>query len=147
MFTPDSLLEIALQQQAIVDANPQTPGTINDINYEARKLRDKALAAGSWMQEHGIARLEHVGEFTSFEVAKGQTVRLRRGAIVYSTNPQVPREGKTNKLNRNIRAHHVIRGYVDICGMADTAVRNVSINWAGAGCYWYWTDINNVEIV
>lgn len=150
MFTPDSLLELAIQQQAIVDANPQAPGTFNDTNYQARKLRDKALAAGEWMQRKGHTELAYVGDFSTVELAKGQTVRLRKGAVVYSTNPQVPREGQLNKLNRKVRIHHVICGFTDYCGMVadrDEPIRNPTVNWAGTGSYWYWTDANNIEVI
>lgn len=150
MFTPSKLLDIAIAQQAVVDANPQTPGTSNDVNYQARKLRDKALAAGEWMERNGHAALDHVGDFSTFKLNNGQTVRLRKGAVIHSTNPQVPREGQINKLNRKIRIHHVICGFTDYCGMVadrDEPIRNPSVNWSGTGSYWYWTDANNVEVV
>lgn len=148
MFTPSKLLDIAVAQQGIVDANPQTPGTMNNINYQARKLRDKALTAGEWMEHNGHAELAHVGDFSSFKLENGQTVRLRKGAVVYSTNPQVPREGQLNKLNRKIRIHHVICGFTDgvVSGYGEP-VRNPTVNWAGTGSYWYWTDANNVELI
>lgn len=148
MFTPDSLLEIALQQQALIDGmGAHVPGTYHGQSYDLRRTRDKALKAAEHMQAQGITEAAHVGEFQSFEVKPGDTVRLRKGAVIFSTSRQVPREGKINGSNRRIKVHHMHAGFIDYSGMSRGEVRNGTVNWSGTGSYWYWTDINNVELI
>ena len=151
MFTRDSLLELAVQQDEIAQATNTPPGVMcSDENLNARRQRDKALAAASWMEQEGIAQMAHVGEFLSFELQKDQRVRLRRGAHIYSTNPQVSREGKINTLNRQIRVFDVHSGFIATNGFSAIhggPLRNAEVHWVGTGGYWYWTDINNVEVI
>jgi hypothetical protein len=105
------------------------------------------------MEQNNIEEIAHVGDFSSFELKKGQQVRLRRGAIIYSTSPSVGRGGKVNTLNRKIKVDYVNSGYIDIYSLygfsddSEKSVRNGQVNWAGAGGYWFWTDINNVEFI
>jgi hypothetical protein len=148
MFTPDSLLDIALEQDAIIAGmGAHVPGTYHGEHYAARQRRDKALKAAEHMQAHGIVSAAHIGEFQSFQVREGDVVRLRKGATVFSTSRQVPRDGKPNGVNRKIRVRSVHQGYIDYSGMSQGEVRNPTVHWAGTGSYWYWTDINNVELI
>lgn len=150
MFTRDSLLELAVQQDEIVKSTATPPGIrCSDEHLAARRQRDKALAAASWMEQEGVSQLAHVGEFLSFQLHKDQQVRLRRGARIHSTNPQVSREGKINTLNRQIRVFDVHSGFIATNGYSALhggPLRNAEVHWVGTGGYWYWTDINNVEV-
>lgn len=140
MITPDVLLKIAIHAdaEARLYANPHE-------SYPHRLARDKAMKAAEEMEEAGVKEAVGFGEFDSISYAKGEKVRLKKGAAIRSTNPKLRGTNTINAQNRTITVYDVLKGYTDICGGYPCGSRNTVIHWVGSGSYWYWTDINNVE--
>lgn len=148
MFTPKSLREMAVTAHSeyleLLKLHP--PGTYHEGRNKARELADRAETCAKWMEQQGIAALAHVGPFSSFSpLAKGTHVRIRKGSIVHSTKG----EPRTTVRDQVIKIHFVDLGYVDNYARAETdvVVRQPRVTWAGAGGYWRWTDLNNVELL
>lgn len=148
MFTPKSLREMAAVAHAeyleLLKLHP--PGTYHEGRNKARDLADRAEACAKWMEQQGLTELAHVGPFSSFSsLAKGTEVRIRKGSIVHSTKG----EPRTTARDQVIKVHFSDQGYVDTYARAanDVAVRQPKVTWAGAGGYWRWTDLNNVELL
>lgn len=148
MFTPTSLREMAARANAeyleLLKQHP--PGTYHEGRNKARDLAERAELCAKWMEQQGIAELAHVGPFSSFsQLAKGMQVRIRKGSIVHSTKG----EPRTTARDQVIKVHFFDLGYVDIYARAETdvGVRQPRVTWAGAGGYWRWTDLNNVELL
>lgn len=149
MFTPKSLRELADVAQAeyleLLKLHP--PGTIHEGRNNAYRRAEQALACAKWMEQQGIAEQAHVGPFSSFSpLAKGTQVRIRKGSIVHSTKG----EPRTTARDQLIKVHFFDPGYVDTYSRAEkdgAVVRRPQVTWAGAGGYWRWTDLNNVELL
>ncbi len=148
MYTPATLLEIAAQAEAryktlLLD---HPPGSVHDGRNLAREEMEAALACAAWLEQQGIREIANVGPFVTTRCRRGDRVRVRRGARVYSTHPQTPREGVETQRSQVVTIHAVYQGYVNT--LADPRQPEVvqgKVHWAGAGGYWRWTDINNVE--
>lgn len=60
---------------------------------------------------------------------RGMTIRIPKGAMVYSTNPRWDK--KIAGKSYCVKIHHFI---------------GEDVNWVGAGGYWTWTHKSNVAI-
>lgn len=156
MFTPASLLEIALAAEARYDALRAQfpPGTFSAERNEARTEMDRAVACADWMEQNGLTELSHVGSFGEVHVARQQRVRIKRGALVHNLRPGSPRETVLDRP-QVVTLHFVDPGYVDpdamrMRGHRDERyplVRQPRVTWSGTGGYWRSTDITNVEAI
>lgn len=151
MITSASLLTIAAEAEArylqLLAQHP--PGTVNDERNEAWDRAKKAQLCAQWLDKRGGGPLAYVGPFGGLAIKKGSAVRIRRGAIVHSTNPTFPRDGKAYQGTRPIKVFSVDVGYAspDDLSFGDGGVFQPRIHWAGAGGYWCWADANDTEIV
>lgn len=148
MFTPTSLREIAARATAeyreLLKQYP--PGTYHEGRNKARDLADRAETCAKWMEQQGFVELAHVGPFSSItHLARGTEVRIRKGSLVRSTKG----EPRTTVRDQVIKIHSFDPGYVDTFARADAevVVRQPKVTWAGAGGYWRWTDLHNVELL
>lgn len=140
-FTPDSLLQIALDAQAELDAT--TPDIRSaDFRWEARRKRDDALHTAAWMEQQGITEAKSIGPFGNPQIRQGAKVRVLKGAKIGGTGSRVPeRAGATHTVTVvSIDPGHVFAEHGRI------RLTNAKINWAGRGGYWRWTDVTNVEV-
>lgn len=151
-FTPASLLALAGEKEELyrqlLALHP--PGTINDDRNAARDLSEIALECAQWMEGRGIAVLAHVGPFHSFVPKRGDRVRIKKGSIVFSTAPGIDRQGVVTQRAQLVTVHDADRGYFSSDGYRGSdgdRLRQGQVRWAGAGGYWRWTDLNNVELV
>lgn len=167
MHSPQSLLELACQQEAIYNAlSAQFPaGTVHELRNEARRLMDQALQCAAWMQARGHSSLAHVGPFLSapfsgskmgIRAMRGVKVRIKAGATIRSMHP-----GKAGSIvterSRVVTLHDVYAGHVDAGGFQRlrhqserekllASVRQPEVVWAGTGGYWRHADLNDVEL-
>lgn len=154
MFTPESLLQIATgaetRYKGLLVEFP--PGTSNDERNDARRRMEQALVCAEWMQTGGHTELTHVGPFGAIDLKQGDRIRIRKGAVVFSTAPNIGREGVTLPRAQVVTVRSVDQGYVDTDhhyhrsrDKDASPVRQARVRWSGAGSYWRWTDITNVE--
>lgn len=149
MFTPKSLREMAdvAHAEYLELQKLHPPGTIHDGRNKAYTRAAQARVCAKWMEQQGIAELAHVGPFSSFPpLSKGMQVRIRKGSFVQSTKGE-PRKTARDQV---VKVHFYDAGYVDTYPRAEKeaeVVRQPQITWAGAGGYWRWTDLNNVELL
>lgn len=125
------------------------------INTEDKRLQAQCLNAAFYMTMAGIKEADTIGHIgTLVDTLKaGQTVKIRKGAVIHSY-----REASrgVSKRVREVTIHRVDKGYISSDdfesiikrgGVIDTEYfRQACIYWAGAGGYWCWTDVNNVEM-
>jgi len=134
MFTPDSLLQIA------VDAEIAAQTEDCDQRWSLMRRRDAALATAAWMERNGVTEAANIGPFGNIALPSGK-VRVRKGAPLRGTGNHVPETTGTSYV---IKVVSVDEGYVFDDGRTIT-LRNQTVHWAGRGGYWRWTDVTNVE--
>jgi hypothetical protein len=72
---------------------------------------------------------------------KGERVRIKRDAIVYSTHPR-----RKNRVVARPYAATVWDSYPEYRDPNDSdKMKSATVHWVGAGGYWCWTDAANVE--
>jgi hypothetical protein len=156
MFTKESLRQMADDAEKtyreLLVAHP--PGTVHDGRNDAHDLMERARLCADWMEVHGIGETANIGPFMTNLPKRGQQVRIRKGAKIFSTDPKTGREGEIAQRARVVTLHSVDKGYIDHhLGRKWTDERHAPVvvqarvDWAGAGGYWRWTDIENVELV
>lgn len=148
MFTPESLLALATESEAIylelLKQHP--PGTIHDGRNEARRSMEQAMACAAWMEKSDHKELAYVGPFGSLPFSRGARVRVRKGAVVRGI--KVAKGGAPAKTSHVVTVHSIDQGYVWHDGPdGRDAVHQPKVHWAGAGGYWRWVDANDVELV
>lgn len=149
-YTPATLLEMAAKAQARYEELRVQfpPGTINRERNEARELSETALACASWMESHGHTELANVGPFMTVKPRPGSRVRIRKGSRIFSTHPSIGPEGTVSTRDQAVLVRSVNAGYVDRrYQRSSEEIVQGTVRWAGAGGYWRWTDINNVELL
>lgn len=142
MFTTASLLEMAAKNEALLNSGQWIA---TDCKIRMRKEMDDALACAIWMEKNGYSELEYVGPFgPEVLYEKGERVRVKSGAKISSTNPKYSRAkgGKVAARAYQVKIQRAHPGYVH-----QGEVHQGCVVWAGEGCYWYETDLNNVEVV
>ncbi|WP_404667049.1 hypothetical protein [Roseateles asaccharophilus] len=144
MLTAEGLLAIAVEADAeyqrLLALHP--PGTFNAERNDAREKAEQALICAQWMEKQGATTLAFVGPLGDAPFKRGDLVRVRKGAIMRSTNPKVPRQGQAYMGTRPIKIHGIDRGYL----RDREEVVQPRINWAGTGGYWCWVEANDVEL-
>lgn len=150
-YTKESLMEIALENQVIYEnLSIEFPaGTIHDGRNRARRTMEEALFCAEWMEKEGIEELANVGPFMTTQVSKGQKVKIKKGAVVFSTLPSVPRSGIRTIRDQWVTVHYSSEGHIDHGHLrrdCKTTVEQGRVTWAGTGGYWRWTDINNIMV-
>jgi hypothetical protein len=143
MYTIKTLLDMAAEaeKEYLRLRKKFPPGTYNKDRNDKYAEMQNAITCASWMDRNGIIEAENVGPFNSTLVSmlkKKDRVKIKKGSIVYSTHPNIPREGiVTNKI-QTVTIHSIEKGYMY------PDVKNGSIHWVGENGYWKWTDINNI---
>ena len=149
MYTPDSLLQLATDREA--QLQPQRCGQYNIGNYDLRMKAERVMQVAQYMEPRGIAEARSIGPFHEAGPEHGQRVRLKAGARRFSTNPKVPREGEVIPRPYTITVHDTHGGYIyperDREHGTDITVVNAKVNWVGTGSYWYWVDLNDIEVL
>ena len=156
MFTKESLRQTADEAEKtyreLLVLHP--PGTVHHERNDAHDLMERARLCADWMEVHGIAETANIGPFMTNLPKRGQKVRIRRGANIFSTDPKIAREGEIAQRARVVTLDSVFEGYIDnhrgrkwVDERHAPAVVQARVHWAGAGGYWRWTDIENVELV
>lgn len=81
------------------------------------------------------------------KIAGGDVVRLKKGAVVFSSNPQHPPIGKIVTVRRIVTLRHIELGGVILNNAVDAETENLVVCWYGQGHYLYWTAATGVERV
>ena len=147
-WTPEKLDAVSLRaMQRHEQLAAEFPaGTVCPERTTARRLSEDAKACAEWMRSNGLASVERVGPFGTYQVPKGREIRVKRDSLIFSSRPSHPRDGKRSTRLQVVKVHRTSKGYVDWEGRQGRPV-NPEVYWAAAGGYWCWTDINNTEPV
>lgn len=138
-ITPELLLQIS--DEALGGLEPQEPGTPNSRNYDLRRRSQMALQIAEHLMDNGIASAKHAGPFSTAIFDDGQTVKVKAGALRYSTHPQV-RHGEVVPRDFKVRIWRAYSGHI----MEHRGeIVSPSVHWVGRGGYYFWTDASNVE--
>lgn len=143
-ITPNSLLEYAIELEELLV--PQEPGTVSEHNYELKKLIREASDTAMIMEQNGVAEAAFAGRFATARVAETKRVRIKKGARRFSTHPQVPIDGEIVPRAYTVEIHDVYSGFVDP-HRRDPRIVNGQVHWVGTGGYYFWADINDVELL
>lgn len=148
MHTIASLLQTAseaeIRYKALLLEHP--PGTYSKERNDAFDLMERALFCACWMEQEGLSAIVNVGPFMGVALDRGQRARIKKGAQVFSTHPQVTRAGKTLSRAQVVKVHDLDRGYIDqYHGQGEQRLVQGKVTWVGTGGYWFWTDVNNIE--
>jgi hypothetical protein len=160
MFTPDSLLEMAVDfetkgnEQAAL-GNQSDPATRERSDffgkaYEFRRKSMEATVCAEWMENHDITEAATIGPFGNITVERGKKIRIKAGAVVFGFGTEIPNGGKIVTRKYIVAIHRADNGFaIDANGghRGKAEVRNQQVHWAGTGGYWRWTDASNVEIL
>jgi hypothetical protein len=146
MYTIDKLMNIALEaEKEYLELRKNfPPGTYNKQRNDAFQLNHDALICAAWMEKEGIIEIENIGPFTSTlskMLDKNDRVKIKKGSIVHSTHPSIPREGIVTSKVQTVTIRSIDKGYIQ-----DETVKNGTVHWAGTGGYWKWCSINDVSI-
>lgn len=156
MVTKDELLEVACQAEAIMNAEKadHQPGTMLNTRWrDAYLVHNQAIAAAQWLEEAGLTAIEQIGPFGEKPIKKGDTVIIKRGAVILSMNPKYTRENpKIARRDYKVVVHDVHSGYISSHwhphkhDSVETH-REQNICWPGDGGYWCYLDTKDVEII
>ena len=112
------------------------------------RTEKQAIKAVEYMEANGLDSAVAVGHYGLQSIPKGTRVRLKAGSTFWSTHPKFRGQGRqTNERARYLTVFDVHNGYIDYTNIGRAEVRNPEIVWVGAGSYWFYADINDVEIV
>lgn len=139
MITIDSLLKKASDAQD----NSLDTNQIEACRWKTESRR--AMVAVKAMRDQGLTEVNGILGFDAIHVTRGETVRIKRGAAVFSTHPQVSLDGKVTTRRQDVRVHSVMQGYANPYQDDADHNRNTKVEWLGSGGYYFWTDLNNVE--
>lgn len=153
MFTKDSLIAVAELAEAKYNERIEAGfgvGTYDKERNDARRLVSKAMAAAVHMEQNGIESAVAVGEFCTVKLNKGDRVRIKAGAKIWGTHPQYRNGGRHISRSRVVSVWRLDEGYTPAEGdvLRHThALRNPQVCWVGTGGYWFYADVNDVEIL
>jgi hypothetical protein len=150
MFTVAGLRSQADQLSAVYEEllKKYPPRTYHEGRNDAHAQMEVVRICAAWLESKGLAEAKHVGPFMAFKLKRGQRVRLLKGAIINGTGNAIPREGQINARPRIFTVHDFNAGYVDrFEDSQHPKVVQARVTWVGAGGYWRWTDIDNVELI
>lgn len=158
MFTPESLIELSIENMAIYKApGAGIPRTREQM--DAYRLANQAETCALWLERFGSgAAVEQIGPFGAKKINKGDKIKIKKGAHLYTTHPKYKRNylpnGETyDKIAGKdyiVEVHSVDNGWAPEPGHYHDhelhhKVRNQQVHWAGEGGYWFWTDTTNIE--
>ncbi|WP_432263396.1 hypothetical protein [Cupriavidus sp. TMH.W2] len=149
MHTPASLYEYAASAESTYRTllSEFGPGTVHVGRNEARRQMEAARACAAWMEANGFSEIANVGPYMGTTISRGDKVYIRKGARIDGTGSTIPREGADLKRRQLVTVVSVDRGYLDFSEPSrNPKIVQGRVHWAGAGGYWRWTDINNVEL-
>lgn len=63
--------------------------------------------------------------------------------MIDSTQDKHDNGATPSKQKRTVTTHRVSGGF--ICNDREPKVVNPQVHWAGAGSYWHWTSLDNIE--
>lgn len=140
MITIEMLLKTASDadtlSQAITDSTE---------SYHARSERDRRFTAAEAMEKLGLKAVNGIFGIDAFRPAPGEILVLKKGAVVLSTHPRVPRDGKVSGQRRKVKVHSIMPGHIDLSDWNNEYNRNTCVQWVGTGSYWFWADLNDFE--
>lgn len=150
MFTVKILLDMATEaEKSYLKLREKfPPGTYNKDRNDKYTEMHNALTCAAWMEKEGISEIENVGPFSSVLVKllkKKDRVKIKKGSIVHSTHPSIPREGIVTNRIQTITIFSIDKGYVNESDKGDE-VKNGSVHWVGAGGYWKWCSVNDILV-
>jgi hypothetical protein len=160
MFTPEKLLEIAVANYAIYKApGPGIPRTSEQM--DAHRLAEQAETCALWLERFGNGEaVETIGPFGAKKIESGDVVKVKKGAVLYTTHPKYKRTynpdgssfDKIAGKDYEVKVHNVDNGWAPGPHQYHdhklrNEVRNQKVHWAGEGGYWFWTDAQNVEVI
>lgn len=143
-ITADALIEYAVELEDCLV--PQTPGTINEHNYNLKSLIREATETAEIMESSGIDEVAFVGRFATKCIGDTKRVRIKKGARRFSTHPQVPIDGEIVGRSYTVTIETAFSGFIDPYRREPRLV-NGQIHWVGTGGYYFWADINDVEFL
>lgn len=114
-------------------------------NQDWKSLGDDALE----IQEYGLCPSEGVkvlGPYLTSDALmpeKGDKVSIAKGADISSTHPDSNLEDTVSLRKQTVTVRSVHGGYVD--KDRETKIVDPTVKWSGAGSYWRWTSIANIE--
>lgn len=140
---------------------PFTVAKLLDIAIAAEAAKDRvtvehALACASWMEEHGYtgdAALNFVGPFGELpKLKRGDKVRVKKGALIWTTHPSVRKEVGGDNHKRAGKTHTVTvdrmsPGHGTALRRGEIEIRNPTVTWAGPGGYWCEVSLNDIEVL
>ena len=110
MLTLDGLK--TQQTELLKQANSPEPIKVNVLHDLYRQISTLENAI-KWMTEGGIEEIEQLGPLGSKDIVRGQTVMVRKGTIINTTNPSYDRENpKIAKRSYKVKVHRVTDGYL-----------------------------------
>lgn len=140
---PETLLR--LSEDALRALEPQAVGTVNYRNYELRRRSEIALKVAEHLIDTGVDQAKHSGPFSTEIFDDGQMVKVKAGAVRFSTHPKVGRDGEIVPRDFSVRVWHAYSGH--IMDHRDDEIVDPTVHWVGRGGYFFWTHANNVEAI
>ena len=122
MFTPDRLLDIAIEADAAYHA-----ATSRDVRMDAYIRRDNAMGCAEWMDAKGISELPCVGPFGGEIFKRGDKIRIRKGAAIRSMGKV---KNKVAGRDYTVVVHHFYPGVI-FRHYNEIVVRAPQVEWAG----------------
>jgi hypothetical protein len=125
-ITPDYLLNLAIEAD------------------EKLAIHRQAMHCALWMEANNIKEMPIIAPFGKISFEKGQGVVVRKGALIHSSGKN---SGGIAARDRRVIVFSVDEGYVNdtFYSKYSDSVRKATVQWAGAGGYWCWTDAENVS--
>ena len=140
MFTPDALLDIAIQAEADVKAAQASGGSV----YPHYRRAQEAMVCAEWLDAQPVKVTPFVGSFGDVHYSRGDRVRIKHNSMIHSTNPT--RRHRASKISYMVNVFFFFEGWVNTSARRDDElVRQPRVDWVGQGGYWCWTDAQNVE--
>lgn len=150
MFTPTSLLELAIVNRAIYDSSTNIPRSREDM--EAYHLAQQAETCALWLERFGDGQpVEQIGPFGAKKIKTGDIVKIKKGAAIRTYHPQY-KDGKIAGRDYKVKVSSVDNGWAPEPNHYHDhelryKVRHQMVHWAGESGYWHWTASSNVEVL
>lgn len=85
------------------------------------------------------------GHCETIPVKKGDMVTIPKGAIFFTTAPEKLREAKKSYKVKVFSTDNGCDAYKNYHG-ENVPARNPRIDWVGAGGYWCWIELNDLNL-
>lgn len=143
LISPEALIK--LSEDTLRDLEPQEVGTPNYRNADLRRRSAIAIKVAERLLDKGVDQAKHVGPFSTEIFDDGQMVKVKAGAVRFSTHPKVGRDGEVVPRDFSVRIWHAYSGY--IMDHRDEQIVDATVHWVGRGGYYFWTHASNVEAI